>query len=169
MSKAEYYRNYNKEYVRSKRGLITKMYNRQSERTKKHGFDKINYTKQEFFKWVLSRDNFETLYANWEKSNYQTLFKPSIDRLDDYKGYSFSNIRLVTWGENDLKGKKDRRNGVNNKWSKTVLQLDLSGNIINEYFSIMESSRQTNINRGNISNVCTGRAKTAGGYKWQYK
>lgn len=34
--------------------------------------------------------------------------------------------------------------------------------------SLSEASKMTNINRGNISNVCTGRQEKAGGYHWKY-
>lgn len=52
---------------------------------------------------------------------------------------------------------------------KPLLQLDMRGNVINEFCSAMQAYKQTKINRANIANVCNGRAKTAGGYKWKWK
>jgi hypothetical protein len=49
----------------------------------------------------LSIKNFKVLYKNWVKSGYEKNFRPSVDRLDSTKGYSFDNIRLVTWKENN--------------------------------------------------------------------
>ena len=50
--------------------------------------------------------------------------------------------------------------------SKPVLQLDLEGNIINEFKSQTEVKQLLNIDP---QNVLRGKTKTAGGYKWKYK
>lgn len=55
--------------------------------------------------------------------------------------------------------------------SRPVFQLDLEGNIINEFPSVMVAEDSCcNGKRGNhISDVCNGKRKTAHGYKWKYK
>ncbi len=50
---------------------------------------------------------------------------------------------------------------------KSVLQIDLEGNIIKEWNSVVEA--QTELNISGIKNVVTGRAKTSGGFYWKYK
>jgi group I intron endonuclease len=53
-------------------------------------------------------------------------------------------------------------------WNKTpVVQLDYNKNIINEFNTITNAIKKTGIN--NISAVCRGIQKTAGGYVWMYK
>lgn len=37
-----------------------------------------------------------------------------------------------------------------------------------EFISASEASRRTNISVGRISEACTGKQKTAGGFKWEY-
>ena len=54
-------------------------------------------------------------------------------------------------------------------FSKPIVQYDKSMNIITEYESLSEAARQTNINTQNISSVCLGKNKSAGGYIWKYK
>ena len=54
-------------------------------------------------------------------------------------------------------------------FSKPIIQYDKSMNIIAEYESLSEASRQTKINAQNISSVCLNKNKTAGGYIWKYK
>jgi hypothetical protein len=49
------------------------------------------------------KNNFYELYNNWIDSGYKKSDKPSVDRIDDYKGYSFDNIQLMTWKENNKK------------------------------------------------------------------
>ena len=48
--------------------------------------------------------------------------------------------------------------------SKKILCIEM--NVI--YPSVSEASRQTGISQPNISSVCIGRTKTAGGYHWKY-
>jgi hypothetical protein len=52
----------------------------------------------------------------------------------------------------------------------TVLQIDKNTNdIIQEFSSLKEASKMTGIASSTICNVCKGKGKTAGGYKWKYK
>lgn len=46
--------------------------------------------------------------------------------------------------------------------------LDVQEEVINEYNIISEAGRKTNINFRNISEVCKGNRKTAGGFMWEY-
>lgn len=52
--------------------------------------------------------------------------------------------------------------------SKEVEQYDLQGNLLNIFYGTKEAERSTGINQGNISKCCTGRYKSAGGFKWKY-
>jgi hypothetical protein len=52
---------------------------------------------------------------------------------------------------------------------KCVLQFTKCGEFINEYRSGLLASQSTGINHSNISSVCNGKLKTAGGYHWKYK
>ena len=51
--------------------------------------------------------------------------------------------------------------------SRSKIVICLETNI--EYPSVLEATRQTNIDDSSINLVCLGRRKTAGGYHWQYK
>lgn len=52
----------------------------------------------------------------------------------------------------------------------TVLQINKETNeIIAEFSSLAEASKFTGIASSTICNVCKGKGKTAGGFKWQYK
>ena len=95
------------------------------------------------------------------------MLSPSVDRIDDYRSYIFDNIQLMTWRKNLDKSYTDRKNGVNNKLSKTVLQFTLSGKFIKEYYSQSQATRNTGVNRGNLNSCCNGNVKTAGGFIWK--
>jgi len=96
---------YRNAYVRTELGAITQMYALQRQRSKDRGHNMPTYTKEEFTTW-LYKNGYKTLYDNWVDSDYDKMVKPSADRLDDDLGYSFDNIRLVTWQENCNKGRK---------------------------------------------------------------
>lgn len=152
---------------RSKDGLVTKIYSMQKFNSKKRGHKPPYYSKDGLKNWIFNHNNFETLYQNWVKSNYDKNLVPSVDRLDDYKGYSFDNIRLVAFKDNMEKAYFDMKNGINNKLNKSVFQYDLQGNLLKEYYSEIEASRQTNIHRYCIRQCVDGKQKSAGGFIWK--
>ncbi len=56
------------------------------------------------------------------------------------------------------------------KMSKTVLQYDLNGNFIKEWFNGKEAAKILGIKSyGEISACCLGKTKTASGFIWKYK
>lgn len=62
------------------------------------------------------------------------------------------------------------RTGILCHSSKKVGQYTKDGELINTYFGVAEASRQTNIDKTTICEVCNGKPhkKTAGGYIWKY-
>ncbi|MDQ1146608.1 hypothetical protein QE429_003435 [Bacillus sp. SORGH_AS 510] len=52
---------------------------------------------------------------------------------------------------------------------KSIVQLDLKGNFINEYSSMKEAANEIGKDYFNISACCRGITKTAYGFKWMYK
>lgn len=59
---------------------------------------------------------------------------------------------------------------LNQRTDFTVLQLDKKNDIIiSEFKSITEASKATNIAKATICNVCNGKGKTAGGFRWKFK
>lgn len=77
-------------------------------------FDKLrpNYygltkcTKEEFLNKFLEDESFLELYKGWQESGFQRRMAPSIDRIDNKKGYTLDNIEFISHGENSCKDKK---------------------------------------------------------------
>ena len=65
--------------------------------------------------------------------------------------------------------RKSKPNGFGNKISKSILQLDMDGNIIKEWISAIDAANYVKGNNANIATVCRGRQKTAYGFRWKYK
>lgn len=155
-------------YRRTKIGLISSLYNHQRKSSRKRGYEMPTYTRQELKDWLLGQKLFHELFQRWESSNFDVWLKPSVDRIDDYKSYSFDNVQLMTWRENFDKYQHDRKNGTNTKGSKAVAQHTREGKFLGEYRSSYEAQRQTKTNRGNITTCCRGGRKTAGDFVWKY-
>jgi len=155
-------------HSKTKIGLIEKIYKSQKTSSKKRGHSKPTYSLDEFMDWMLSHCDFHRLFNIWKLSNYDTWLIPSVDRLDDYIGYSFGNIQLMTWKENKTKFGKDQINGVNNKQSKSVsCYNENSGELIGTYYSMSKASLSTGVPIGNISKCVSGIRKSAGGLLWK--
>lgn len=154
--------------AKTKLGVIKKIYRGQIGSCKARGHNLPSYTKDAFIKWCLDSDIFHDMYIKWVESDYNRWTIPSVDRINDYLSYSFSNIQILTWRENNIKSHKDRREGRNNKMSKEVVQLDKNGIFIKNYYSMSQASRDLNILVGNICNCCKGKRQYAGGFKWEY-
>lgn len=86
------------------------------------------------------------------------------------------NLEWNTYSENKIHSYRVLRHkngllgklGINNPLSKKVLQIK-NDIIIAEFNGISEANRKTGINFKNISAVCRGKRKNAGGYQWKYK
>ena len=58
--------------------------------------------------------------------------------------------------------------GSESNRAKRVAQYNLDGNLIKTWDCIADAAREYNIIASSISNVCNGKAKTAGGYQWRH-
>lgn len=146
-------------YQKSPKGVLNIIYRNQLLRQKRRNI-KVTYTYEEFKNRYLNDEKYNSLYKQWVLSNYDKNMKPSFDRIDNKKCYSFDNLQIMTWGENNAKGRRE--------CMKSVRQYDLSGNYIKTYGSIIEASKKYNINKSNISACCKNKLHKTGGYIWKY-
>lgn len=160
-----------KDFRRTISGVISTIYEGQCSHSKTRGHSRPTYTKEWLKNFIVNNKDFYNMYNKWVDSEYLRELKPSIDRLDDFKGYSEDNIRLVTWGENDRKGHNDciMSIGTRGKRNKAVVKFSMDGKYICEYKSISEASRKTNAKRSAICRTCKGINRVAGNFKWKYK
>jgi len=154
---------------RSLKGCIGKMYSHQKQSSKRRGHQEPLYSLRELEVFLLNSEEYIKLHAQWADSGYMKGLKPSCDRLDDYKPYSFDNIRVVTWDENNRKYQSDRVVGVNNKQNMAVVSLDSNNIFVTEYFSIRQAARMINVPAANIQRCCVVKHRRAKGFFWRYK
>jgi len=131
-----------------------------------------------------------THYFNTRRLIYKTFIDPHLDYKEnglyvinaDGDGYNNrpENLRLVTKSEKSVRAfardrvlpsvlkTADRSNWRKNHFCKPIAQYDLEGNLIKEYPSIKEASRQTHIEDKAIIQVAKGMYKQWNGFVWKY-
>ena len=93
----------------------------------------------------------------------------SIATLADRYQVSRSAIeRNISLSPQGRQAQKEKARVVHkNTFSVAIRQLTKDGEFIQEWFSLNDAAKALSINVGNISNVLTGRQKSAGGYRWE--
>ena len=172
-----------KRFTRSKPGLVKEIYAFQKAKAKRRGYAIPTYSESELYSWVMGQPDFHELFDAWEISGFQSRFKPSIDRLNDYISYRLDNIQVITWNENNKKGYASRADGSNTKKSLAVDMLALDGAFIKRFCSVSEAARQFGGVPTNIVGAINQRVSqkkhsdgttreivtlTAYGHKWRY-
>jgi len=153
-------------YSKTKKGVIRTIYKTQVQSSKKRGHDKPKYDKQQLANWMLS-NGFDELYERWVKSGYNKDLKPSIDRIDDFDGYSFVNIRLGTWRENKDHQADDITNGTGTSGRRCkAVECYKDGVMINKYHSYSEAARQVGYSFDRV--LKSGNKDGKNGYIWRY-
>ena len=98
----------------------------------------------------------------------------TFDELNDKEMYYIKQFNSYYNGYNQTFG-GDRKighetpHGKDRSDSKRVCQISLDSKLIKVWDSIGDIQRELGISKGSISNVCTGRKKTAGGFVWVYE
>ncbi len=134
-----YYKKYNRIKSHTKLGWIDITYNTQKGSSRKRKHNLPDYSKEELFEWVKLQTNFEELWKNWVDSDYHKDLFPSIDRINDDKPYTFTNIQLMTWEEN--KGKRKIEIYSFNKTNNRIIYFE----------SMIEASIYYNVNYGVVT------------------
>lgn len=151
---------------KTKRGCILVSYNNQKVNSKRRGDNPPSYSLEELIEWMQDNAEFHIMYNTWVNSGYMKDLKPSIDRINDYRGYSLDNIQLTTWGENNARFWNDTKTGINTKKCKPIRSIDtITGDIV-EYHSLSNALRLGV--KGCLYSALYRSALTEKRYKWEF-
>ena len=99
--------------------LASRIYSAQKRVSIRRGHPLPDYDALWLTEWLMSRDNFKDMHTKWIESDMKSDLRPSVDRINPLKPYTKDNIQLMTWGENDKKGRNTdsiiRKDHENNK------------------------------------------------------
>lgn len=154
-------RNTNNQY---KNGLILKP-------TIKNGYVKIQLKNKHKYKWFFIHRLVAQAFLNDFSEKLQVNHKNGIKNDNRIK-----NLEMVTASENQLHSYRILKNipsmknhfGKNHVSAVKVNQYDKRNNFIKTWGSIIEASKELNINATCICNNCKCRRKSAGGFIWRY-
>ena len=149
-----------------------------------------------FLKGALDKDGYHTMFLCKDGKQHHfrlhrlvaQAFIPNpkeletVDHIDSDKNNNCaSNLQWMSLTDNVQKYSKEKgyviggkknlipRGKRGEKLRHPIVQMDLEGNIIRYFDSMMDAERATGIGSGRISNCVNGRKKTAGGYIWRRK
>lgn len=148
------------------------LYRNQRHVSIRRGHPAPAYTYDELVEWLSLQPNLTQLWSDYQDSDHERFYAPSLDRLDDSLPYSLSNIRLTTWKENFDKSRTDIHLGKLNKGltkNIPVLQLALDGSILAEYQSYSHAEKVTGLHASNIRACCLGIQTHTGHTYWRHK
>ena len=154
-------------YDRTEKGVVRVIYKTQKRNNAARGFGSLPFTKNGTLGgWYVN--GFKELYDSWVSSGYMSCYKPSVDRIDSLSGYSFYNMRLVTWEENRKAQAEDILNatGSGGRRCKPVYKVDENGVVVGEYISLSEARR---VEGFEIWNLLARKNRDRNGCYWFYK
>lgn len=98
---------YYQSYRLTKKGFLTYLYNNMRGRVlgyvkhKAHLYKGLEIIARDLFlRWAMKNKTFHKLFEQYIKSGCKRAFAPSVDRINNKRGYIFGNMRFVTQSVN---------------------------------------------------------------------
>jgi hypothetical protein len=158
--------------------VFAKLYHTQITHSISRGHPSPTYTLDELKSWTEKQPQAASIWQTYVDSGYDNPLRPSIDRIDDTKGYALDNIQIMTWGENRKKGSVSKQAG-DILTAKSVVAYSKDGKMLKKYPTISEAARDIGGASWGIVSVANGEPvkdgrgkfyhpKTYKGFKWKW-
>lgn len=118
--------------------------------------DSSNFYKKRGIKCFLTVEELNQL---WHRDKAYLMEKPSVHRIASKGNYTLNNCKFMEWEEH----RKFHIRG------SSIIQYNMSGKKIKEFYSILDASKKTGVYYSGISDVVNKRKHcfTAGGFIWK--
>tara|TARA_R110002126_G_scaffold144897_3_gene290927 strand:- start:947 stop:1435 length:489 start_codon:yes stop_codon:yes gene_type:complete len=144
-------------YKHSFTDLSSTIYKTQRKGSIKRGHEPPGYTLGELREWLRLQPNFDKLLIRWQETQ-DKWDRPSIDRLDSSRGYTFDNIQVLSFRDHMDKDCPKR----------PINQYDIDMNLIKEWPSGLAATRAGYNGATGVANF-NKYCKTSGGFIWRWK
>lgn len=152
-------------YRHTPKGMLTNLFQKLSRRNEKKGYGQIGFNLDTFQRWAMNNNDFLRLFNLWVADDYSKKSKPSVDRIDPYKGYEFNNMQWLSWNENYLKGIAE----VSEKKHKPIIMLK-NGVEIGKFKSVKDAQYFLGLkSNSDITLVLQGKRNTVKGYTFVFE
>lgn len=152
-------------YRHTPKGMLTNLFQKLSSRNELKGYGTLSFTLGDFQTWAMNNSEFLRLFNLWVADDYSKKSKPSVDRINPYKGYEFSNMQWLSWNENYLKGIAE----VSEKKHKPILMMK-NGVEIGKFKSVKDAQYFLGLkSNGDITLVLQGKRNTIKGYAFKFE
>ncbi|RXT17764.1 hypothetical protein BVJ53_14175 [Lacticaseibacillus chiayiensis] len=152
-------------YRHTPKGMLTNLFQKLSSRNELKGYGTLSFTLGDFQTWAMNNSEFLRLFNLWVADDYSKKSKPSVDRINPYKGYEFSNMQWLSWNENYLKGVAE----VSEKKHKPIIMLK-NGVEIGKFKSVKDAQYFLGLkSNGDITLVLQGKRNTVNGYAFRFE
>lgn len=143
------------------KNYYTQVYSSVRYKSKRRGDDYPKFTKEQLIEWLII-NGLNQLWINYLESGKDKNLKPSIDRIDPYKGYEFDNMQLITWRENHLKGVRSNKHKKSYQYRENGKPVSLykNGIFVKTFKSSVLCAKFLGVHKVSISKVLNGRLKT---------
>jgi len=153
-------------YRQTEKCLFTRIYATQKRNSKNRGHNPPSYTKEEMVDFILSQNNFKDLFREYKESGFVKYYAPSLDRIENDKGYTLDNLNLSTFRANLQENGRHSKEGL--IACKRVSMYKKSGEFIKTFLSGTIAEKETKVNKYNIYSCCANKLRSAGGFVWRY-
>jgi hypothetical protein len=145
--KGRYYKmslNTKRQFKHTPKGIFSSIYSGEVATSKRLGLPPPTYSRKDLYNKFVLNPIFVVLFHAWSQSGYKKELKPSIDRRDYTKGYTWDNIQLMTWKENNEKGIQEMVRVV------PVIIKNKNGKVLAKFKSVTDFKRQIRKSKGVI-------------------
>lgn len=153
-------RNYNFKFFLTTRYTVLKQrcINKKGIGAKSY-FGRAYCTKKEFLDKFLCDEKLKEMYKHWQLNNFERKLCPSVDRIDNKRGYEITNIQFLTTGTNSSK----------DQYKRVTKVFDMKGNLLSVHESFNSAVNHYNVFSSNARGVAIGKRTHTNGLVFKFK